>query len=75
MQLLLIEDCRNPADWLAEHMSRSGFVVSRIGFSREALAESPAKIAEAIVFDLGKSDVDGRIASATCAKWASISRC
>jgi two-component system OmpR family response regulator len=61
MQLLLIEDGHNPADWLAEQLGETGFAVSRIGFSREALADSPIENVQAIVIDLGQSGIDGRV--------------
>lgn len=60
MQLLLIEDWRNPADWLADHLGHSGFVVTRCGSAREALESPVARAVEAIVVDLGLGRVDGQ---------------
>ncbi len=60
MQLLLIEDWRNPADWLADHLDHSGFVVSRVGSAREALENCVARTAEAIVVDLGSNRTDSQ---------------
>lgn len=60
MQLLLIEDWRNPADWLADHLGHSGFVVTRYGTAREALESNVARAVEAIVLDIGLGHADGQ---------------
>ncbi len=60
MQLLLIEDERNSADWLAERLAGSGFVITRASSKAEALETGAVTGAAAIVIDLGPSGMAGR---------------
>lgn len=60
MQLLLIEDERGSADWLAERLAGSGFVVTRVTSKAQALATGAVNSAEVIVLDLGARAMEGR---------------
>ncbi|MFT0860770.1 response regulator transcription factor [Ancylobacter sp. G4_0304] len=59
MKILLLEDHPSMREIIADHLTRSGFVVDAVGTGDEALAAVATTAYDAMVMDLGLPDIDG----------------